>query len=44
MSQYEPTPEEIKARNKRNIALALTLAAFMILVFFTMISRGGMMS
>lgn len=36
----EPTPEEVKARTKRNIALALGLALFMILVFVTMVSRG----
>jgi hypothetical protein len=37
---HEPTPAELKARNKRNIALALGLAIFMIFVFVTMVSRG----
>jgi len=36
----EPTPEEIKARTKRNVALALGLLLFVILVFVTMVSRG----
>lgn len=38
---YTPTPEEYKARNKRNIAIALLLAAFMLFVFFTMLVRTG---
>ena len=37
---HEPTPEELKARNKRNIALAVGLALFMIFVFVTMVARG----
>jgi len=37
---HEPTPAELKARNKRNIALAVGLALFMIFVFVTMVSRG----
>jgi len=36
----EPTAKEIKARTKRNIALALALLGFTIFVFVTMISRG----
>jgi len=36
----EPTPEEIKARTKRNIALALALLGFTAFVFITMVSRG----
>ena len=36
----EPTAEEIKARSKRNVALALSLLLFVILVFVTMVSRG----
>lgn len=36
----EPTVEEIKARTKRNIALAAGLLLFVILVFVTMVSRG----
>ena len=37
---HKPTPAELKARNKRNIAIALGLALFMIFVFVTMVSRG----
>jgi len=37
---HEPTPAELKARNKRNIALALALALFMMFVFVTMVARG----
>ena len=37
---YEPTPAEIKARSRRNVAIALLLAAFMIFVFVTIVSRG----
>lgn len=36
----EPTSEEVKARTKRNIALAVGLLLFVILVFVTMVSRG----
>lgn len=36
----EPTPEEVKARTKRNIALAAGLLIFVVLVFVTMVSRG----
>lgn len=36
----EPTKAEVKARTKRNIALALGLLLFVILVFVTMVSRG----
>jgi len=36
----EPTDAEIKARTKRNIALAAGLLIFVILVFVTMVSRG----
>lgn len=36
----EPTPEEVKARTKRNVTLALGLLLFVILVFVTMVSRG----
>ena len=35
-----PTPAELKARNKRNVGIALALAIFMIFVFVTMIARG----
>jgi len=37
----EPAPEALKARNKRNIAIAVSLAAFMIFVFVTMVSRSS---
>lgn len=37
---HEPTEAEIKARTKRNVAIALSLAAFMIFVFITMVVRG----
>ena len=36
----EPTKEEVKARTKRNIALALGLLLFVVLVFATMVMRG----
>ena len=36
----EPTADEIKARSKRNIALALALLLFVVLVFLTMVARG----
>ena len=35
-----PTGAEIKARTGRNVALALALLTFVILVFVTMVSRG----
>jgi len=38
---YQPTGEELKARNRRNIALALALAGFMLFVFVTMLTRNG---
>lgn len=38
---YTPTAAEIAARRKRNIAIALVLAAFMAFVFLTMLSRAG---
>ncbi|MFN3538254.1 MAG: hypothetical protein ACK4Y4_12470 [Brevundimonas sp.] len=33
------TPEQLKARKRRNIALALGLVAFMVLVFATTLLR-----
>jgi len=36
-----PTDEELKARNKRNAAIAVSLALFMLFVFVTMITRGS---
>lgn len=38
---YQPTPEELKARNRRNIAIALLLVGFMVFVFVTIIVRGS---
>ena len=38
---YKPTEEELAARRKRNIALALALFTFVILVFVTMVVRGS---
>lgn len=38
---HAPSEAEIKARSKRNVAIAIGLAAFMIFVFVTMIARGG---
>ncbi len=38
---YVPTETELAARRKRNIALGLGLAAFMIFVFLTMLARVG---
>ncbi|RKQ69270.1 hypothetical protein DES40_2069 [Litorimonas taeanensis] len=34
----EPTAAELKARNRRNVGIAVALAAFMVFVFVTMIS------
>ncbi len=36
-----PTEAELKARNKRNYALAIALVAFMLFIFVTMITRAG---
>ncbi|MGB0907934.1 MAG: hypothetical protein ACPGVT_10610 [Maricaulaceae bacterium] len=36
-----PTEAELRARNKRNYALAAALAAFMLFVFVTMITRAN---
>lgn len=36
----EPTEAELKARNRRNVAIALSLAAFMLFVFITMVMSG----
>ena len=38
---YQPSEAELKARNRRNIALALALAGFMVFVFLTMVLRSG---
>ena len=36
-----PSDDELSARRKRNIALAIGLIGFVLFVFFTMISRGA---
>ncbi len=36
-----PTEAELKARNKRNYALAIVLLGFMVFIFVTMITRAG---
>lgn len=41
---YEPTEAELKARKKRNVAIALLLAAFIIFVMFAVVSRGIVMT
>jgi hypothetical protein len=40
-TRLEVSPQQLAARNKRNIAIAITLAAFMIFVFFSMLIRLG---
>jgi len=35
----DPTPQEIAARKKRNVWIALALAIFMLFVFFTLLSK-----
>lgn len=41
IERYTPTGEELAARRKRSMAIALSLAAFMLFVFFTMLSKAG---
>ncbi len=36
-----PTDTQLAARRKRNIAIGLSLAAFMVFVFFSMLARVG---
>lgn len=38
---YEPTAEELAARKKRNIAIALSLFGFVVLVFLIMLYKVG---
>jgi hypothetical protein len=33
------TPEQVRARNRRNLVIALSIAAFVILVFFVTMAR-----
>lgn len=37
--QYEMTPAEKKARNRRNLAVAFGVLAFILIVYFTTILR-----
>lgn len=39
------TPEELKARKRRNLVIALSIGAFMLLVFFITIAKlqGGVL-
>ena len=37
---HKPTSQELKARNKRSVAIALGLALFMISVSVTIVARG----
>jgi len=37
----EPTKDELKARTRRNVAIAIALVVWVVFVFVTMISRGG---
>ena len=37
----QPSPQELKARNRRNVAIALLLVGFMVFVFVTIIVRGA---
>lgn len=41
---YEPTEAELKARSKRNIAIGVLLALFMVFIVFTIVSRGIVMT
>jgi len=41
---YEPSAEEIKARNKRNQAIGFLLALFIVFIVFTVVSRGVIMT
>lgn len=43
MTSHDNTPTEaqLAARRKRNVALGLTLAAFMVFVFLSMLTRAG---
>jgi len=44
MEYVEPTEAELKARNKRNIAIALGLAGFMLMVFLMLLYKYGFFS
>ncbi|MGJ8563144.1 MAG: hypothetical protein ACSHXY_06285 [Alphaproteobacteria bacterium] len=41
LTTYQPTEAELSARRKRNVAIGLLLAAFMVFVFFSMLARVG---
>ena len=38
---YEPTPEELAARKKRNFAIAACLTGFVVFVFLLMLYKLG---
>ena len=40
---YTPSEDELRARNKRNIAIAFSLLGFMVFVFLTMLARAGVL-
>ena len=44
LEYVDPSPAELKARNKRNVAIALCLAAFMMLVFLLLLYKYGYFS
>ncbi len=41
---YQPTEAELKARKKRNVAIALLLVLFIAFVVFAVLSRGVVMT
>ena len=41
LEYVEPTEAELKARKKRNVAIALGLAGFMLLVFLILLYKYG---
>jgi len=41
---YEPTEAELKARKKRNVAIALLLVLFIVFIVFVVLSRGVVMT
>lgn len=38
---HEPTADELAARKKRNVAIALSLAGFVVFVFLLMLYKTG---
>ncbi len=41
---YQPTEAELKARKKRNVAIAMLLVLFIAFVVFAVLSRGVVMT